>query len=166
MIDYGYGIVLGNIHISTISDSFKLRNSKEYNQYFRQTGLLNLKTHEDWLLENNPNKKMFSMATEKVQVRGLCGLTSIDYVHSKAEISCYTEDWKHDKAAIQTLIEFGFNDLNLNRLWAETFETHKIHLDILDELGFEREGVLRQSYFKDGKYLNSIIHSILRDDYI
>jgi RimJ/RimL family protein N-acetyltransferase len=83
-------------------------------------------------------------------------------LNKKAEISCYTTGWLNDKPAIQTIIEHGFRDLHLHRIWAETFFTHAEHVKILEELGFECEGVMRDSYWKDGKYINSFIHSILR----
>jgi RimJ/RimL family protein N-acetyltransferase len=176
MINYNYGVSLDTI--DKASEARTWRNERGYNQYFRQVGLITEMQQEDWLLkiQNTETVKMYAIMINRNCSEyfngdfciGVCGLTSIDWINRKAEISCYTEDWvyENEKAALQTITAHGFNDLNLNRLYTETFETHTLHLKILPEIGFKEEGRLRQAYYKDGKYIDSIIHSILRSDHV
>lgn len=174
MIDYGFGVYLDTIEKAEMARDW--RNDYTINCFFRQTGLISEKHHEKWLEDiESSNTRMFSIADiETDYYFGVCGLTSIDFIHRKAEISCYSvphssdnkKNEDHEYNAIKTITHFGFNELNINRIWAETFETHKNHLDILDYLGFKREAVLRESYYKNGRYLNSVIHSMLKKDWI
>lgn len=174
MIDCGFGVSLDTIEKAVNARHW--RNEQLLNQFFRQVGLISEEHHKKWL-ENieTSSIKMFSIIDSKTAYCfGVCGLTSIDYIHRKAEISCYTSpstssdiiNYNLEKSAIKTIIHFGFHELNLNRIWAETFETHADHLKMLDELGLQREGVLKQSYFKNGKYIDSIIHAALRSGFV
>jgi RimJ/RimL family protein N-acetyltransferase len=163
MIDFGHGVQL-----DTIDKAVKARiwrNDERYNQFFRQVGLITEIDQEDWLLkvQTNPTIKMYAVMESIFSCIGVCGLTSIDWINRKAELSCYTEGWKekNEIAAINTIVDHGFRDLGLHRIWTETFETHGLHLKILPEIGFQREGTLRQVYFKQGKWLDSIIHALI-----
>jgi RimJ/RimL family protein N-acetyltransferase len=166
MINYGYGVMLDNLDLATYA--LYWRNDTRYNKFFRQTGLISDADHKKWIesLQGNNSIKMFSVIKGDGKFRtciGVCGLTSIDYVHSKAEISCYTENWDctTEDAAIKTIVDFGFKTLNLHRLWTETLKTHLCHLDSLRSLGFCEEGVLKDAYFKNGEYIDSVIHSLI-----
>ena len=63
------------------------------------------------------------------------------------------------------LTKFAFNNLNLNRIFTETYETRTDHIKILEDFVFIKEGVLREHTFKQGKVVNSLIHSILRKEF-
>ena len=66
--------------------------------------------------------------------------------------------------ALRTLIKYGFNDLNLNKIWCEVY-TNNDALDIYRHIGFKDEGLIRQHYFNDGKYWDSNLLSLLRCEY-
>ena len=65
---------------------------------------------------------------------------------------------------LRTIMKYGFNDLNLNRIWCEVYSNNAA-IDIYEKVGFVREGTLRQNVFKDGEYLDSTILSILKHEY-
>jgi RimJ/RimL family protein N-acetyltransferase len=165
MIDFNHGVMLDTI--DKAENARLWRNLKEHNQYFRQSGLISVYQQEQWRekIQTDPSMRMFAIVRPPnyTEACGVCGLTGIDWIHSKAELSCYVIGWSYarTKAAFKTLVDHAFKDLNIHRLWTETFETHELHLRILKEIGFTEEGILRQSYFKDGKYINSIIHSLI-----
>ena len=60
-----------------------------------------------------------------------------------------------------TLIKYGFNELNLNRIWCEVYSNNNsIHL--YKKLGFKSEGILREHVYKNGNYLNSHMLGMLK----
>ena len=141
------------------------RNKAEYNQYFRQTGLLTEAQQHEWFKNIHKDKTQSMFAIKKdLAIIGIAGLTNIDLVNRKAEISCYSEGWneENEQSAISQLVDVGFNAFGLHRIWAETFETHTCHLNVLIKLGFKEEGRLKNSYFKGGQWIDSIIHAIVK----
>jgi RimJ/RimL family protein N-acetyltransferase len=65
--------------------------------------------------------------------------------------------------AMQLTLDYGFNELNLNRveLNVASFNPRAIH--VYKKIGFIEEGVLRQTDFVDGIYHDSIVMSLLRE---
>jgi RimJ/RimL family protein N-acetyltransferase len=145
--------------------AFHWRNKAEYNQFFRQVGLLTSAQQDEWFksVHNDKKQSMFAIKKDLATI-GICGLTNIDFINRKAEISCYSKDWheENEYEAISQLVDVGFNSFGLHRIWAETFETHTCHLCVLAKLGFKEEGRLKHSYFKNGQWIDSIIHAIVR----
>jgi len=64
-----------------------------------------------------------------------------------------------------SIIEYGFEELNLHRLWVEIFEISKENITLFEKLKFVKEGVLRDKVWREGKWWNSIIYSKLSTEY-
>jgi RimJ/RimL family protein N-acetyltransferase len=113
---------------------------------------------------------MFTINDEKANPTiGVCGLTDIDYIHRKAEFSIYVapeaQKHGHGENALRCLLDFGFKDLGLNRIWGETYEGN-VGLKLYPKVGFVEEGHLRESYYKKGEFIDSYIFAILRDEWL
>ncbi len=67
--------------------------------------------------------------------------------------------------AIQKLLGFAFNDLNLNRIYLDVFETNTNAIGLYEKMGFTREGLLRQAIYIDGEYRNMIIMGLTREEW-
>ena len=65
---------------------------------------------------------------------------------------------------MRTLIKYGFEDLNLNRIWCEVYSNNDA-IDVYRHIGFKDEGILRQTYFNEGKYWDSHLMGMLREEY-
>jgi RimJ/RimL family protein N-acetyltransferase len=99
---------------------------------------------------------------------GVCGLTSIDHVNQSAEFSLYI-GWEYQREgygldALETLVRHGFTALNLNRIWGEVFDENPA-MEMFKQVGFKLEGKLRESYFRDGRFIHSHMISLLRNDW-
>jgi ribosomal-protein-alanine N-acetyltransferase len=46
--------------------------------------------------------------------------------------------------ALQAVIDFGFNELDINRMEAEVMQGNVLSEKLLEKLNFRRKGVLRQ----------------------
>ena len=69
------------------------------------------------------------------------------------------------KEATELLITYGFNNLNLNKIWMELYEyDHQKFSFFTEKFNFINDGVLRENCFEGGKYWNSNILSLLRRD--
>jgi len=136
---------------------------------------------EKWFQEISEavNQVVFSIVTldkdGNERFIGYSGLVYIDHINKRAEISFLVDPERASKkeiyeqdftAALRILCEYGFNQLNLNKIFAETFGFRKYHVEILEKFGFKRDGVLRKHQYVNGKYYDSTIHSILKSEFL
>jgi RimJ/RimL family protein N-acetyltransferase len=101
---------------------------------------------------------------------GYGGLVSIEWHHRRAEVSFLSATerasnqsiYTNDFLAFLTLIKaLAFEQINLNRLFSETYCFREYHIGLLELSGFVKEGVLREHTILDGNPVDSIIHGCL-----
>ena len=103
------------------------------------------------------------------------GLVNISWEDKRAEVSfvAATEIASNEKKYLNlfskylSLIQFlGFSELNFNRLFTETYDIRSKHIHTLEQSGFNKEGTMKSHVFINGVFKNSLIHGVLRDDYL
>lgn len=150
-------------------DARMWRNTLEVRSWCRQYTAIDENQHKKWLekISFDPTIKMFGIAKDDIEI-GVCGLTSINHVNQSAEFSLYIAPKYQRKGlgklAMKALLTHGFNDFNLNRIWGETFFGNPA-LKMFSDLGMKTEGRMRETYFRDGKWIDSFIVSILRREF-
>ena len=99
---------------------------------------------------------------------------NINHVYKNCEISFLCDTSLINKEEYSTILMFAFNNmfrygfesLNMRRMWTETYSFRDGHLELLkDFLKMVKEGVLRDTVYCRGKYFDSIVHSKLRKEY-
>ena len=107
-------------------------------------------------------------AIHDTKLIGVCGLTSIDWVNRRAEFSLYIgpEHGKkgYGESALRKLLRIGFDVLNLNCIWGESFHGNPA-IEMFKRIGFKYEGDRREFYFRNGSYINASLWSLLKNDY-
>lgn len=150
------------------------RNNRKVRSTVREFRLLNMISQKMWFEsmtnENPPKSIMFGIMDNKNKLIGVCGLTYLDWKNKHAELSCYLvlKNWqktKQAKNAIELMIQYGFHELNLHRIWAEVFAIAVENKTMLEKLNFVQEGVLREKLWRDGKWWDSFIYSMLHSEY-
>jgi RimJ/RimL family protein N-acetyltransferase len=116
MIDFGYGISLRSPSKKYLNYMFELRNNPFYRKWFRQYSILNFENHVEWYIKMrvDPTIEMFIVSSYPGGIAGMCGLTSIDRVNSRAEISMCVEDDSLKNGVLKTIIDHAFLNHNLN----------------------------------------------------
>src|SRR5580765_2610049 len=148
----------------------------------RGSELLSEEDQNKWLteIETDPSIQMFGLSlTEDSKVPGLkkkpilvgtCGLTSINWIHRSAEWSLLIgpefQGKRLAKPSLKLLLDYGFLNLGLNRIWGEIFVTNPKSLHLAQSLGFVEEGRLKESYYKNGIFIDSILVGLLKGDYL
>jgi RimJ/RimL family protein N-acetyltransferase len=77
------------------------------------------------------------------------------------------EDWGkgYGTEATRIVVQHAFATLNLNRVWLKVYENNPHGLRAYENVGFKKEGVLRQDNFREGRYWDTIIMGLLREDW-
>lgn len=153
------------------------RNIPEFRKNFREVRELNLSNQENWFEKscmNNPNDFMFMIIDLKDNKPiGAAGLLYINWIIRSADFSFYigeNEVYIDDKGiaedASEILISYGFNNLNLNKIWMELYEFDIKKLNFFrKKFDFAIDGELRDNCFEGGKYWKSYIISLLARNY-
>jgi [ribosomal protein S5]-alanine N-acetyltransferase len=67
--------------------------------------------------------------------------------------------------ATKLMVEYGFDRLNLRRIDLGVFADHGAAVRCYEKIGFKVEGRMRESLFKDGKYVDRLWMGLLRSEY-
>jgi RimJ/RimL family protein N-acetyltransferase len=131
------------------------------------------------IIEKNFKKKYPDSILFSYMLNGKCigygGLTNIDWNSKRAELSFLVNDRRYLDSKMYTIDFFSFLniitrlaflELKFNRLFTETYHIRSKHLQILKKVGFQFEGKLKQHTMINGKYVDSIIHGYLQNQYI
>ena len=149
------------------------RNNENLRKYFREYRDFSHTQLSDWYEKMVFNKDFEMFVIEDLednQIVGVTGLTYIDWVNRHCDLHFYigkNSEWidnKYSPIAIKIIVEYGFNNLNMNKLWAEVYEIDHKKIEFFSSLGFEVDATLRDHYYYKGKYYNSHILSLLKSD--
>lgn len=71
----------------------------------------------------------------------------------------------YGKEAMNALLKYAFEELNINRFWLDVYPDNTIGIKLYVGLGMHNDGVLRQNYKSERGYLDQIIYSMLKSEY-
>lgn len=90
--------------------------------------------------------------------------------HAKGEVGYWLgkPHWNQGymTEALQRVIEFGFTDLDLQRVQATHFTRNPASGRVMQKAKMTYEGTLRHWYHKDGEPLDVCMYSVLRGEYL
>ena len=100
---------------------------------------------------------------------GDIGLSSVDTGSARAELGYWFGKpyWGrgYGTEAARAVIDYGFNVLGLNRIWATHFHTNPASGRVMQKIGMTHEGSMRRHVKKNGEYVDFEVYGILREEY-
>ena len=91
---------------------------------------------------------------EDNELLGCCGFVYINWVHRHADMSlyigwedAYIDNKGYAEESCRLLLDYGFNELCLNKVWTEIYEFDNKKKVLYDQFGFQQDGLLRQNYW-------------------
>lgn len=107
---------------------------------------------------------------DRFEVIGRGGFHNWYPAHSKAELgyALYSDEHKQKgymSEAVAFMLHYGFMQMDLNRIEACVGPTNTASLSLIRKFGFTQEGYLRKHYIKNGEVQDSLIFSLLKEEY-
>ena len=107
---------------------------------------------------------------ESDRLIGVTGLHQIDFKnrHGAFGISIGEKaEWGkgYGTEATWLIVKHAFETLNLNRVWLHVYEFNQRGRRSYEKVGFRQEGVLRQDCYREGRYWDTIVLAILREEW-
>lgn len=108
---------------------------------------------------------------ESDELIGMVFLKNINYINKSAKSgSIIGVDDKRGKGIIgearYELFKYAFYELGLERIYTHIVEYNVRSIKSGEKFGYVKEGVLRNAVYKEGKFHNVIVYSMLREEFI
>jgi RimJ/RimL family protein N-acetyltransferase len=134
---------------------------------------LNVRAEEqfiDRLYQDDQQTALGIVVKETDRLIGVTGLHKHDHRSRQASfgilLGVKTEwDKGYGTEATALVVRYAFDTLNLNRVWLHVFEDNARAIRAYEKVGFRREGLLRQDNFRDGRYGNTVVMGLLREEW-
>jgi len=103
-------------------------------------------------------------------VIGMINANAIEEHHRSTEIDivighpAYRERG-YGSDAIREFLRFLFDIVGLHRVWLATYEYNARARHVYEKLGFTEEGLLRETDYVDGRWVNSVVYGILEHEF-
>ncbi len=157
-----------------IDEIMKWINDPEVKQNLLMRYPISRNQEEKWIEnamdETDPRNKAFAIETKDGVYLGGIGLHRIDWEDRNAEVGIVIgkkEYWNkgYGTDAMVAILNFAFNQMNLHRVYLRVFEFNRRAIRSYQRCGFKKEGVLRDDRFSNGKYHDTIIMGILKEEF-
>ena len=100
---------------------------------------------------------------------GVLAFHAIDWKNRSGELGIFIGEKRlwgkgYGTEAFRALVRFGFRELNLNRVYLRVYEENARAIRSYEKIGFKIEGRLRQDRFHDGRYSDTLVMGLLREE--
>lgn len=167
----GERIVLRAIEREDLPNYVQWLNDPTVLEHFGHFLPLSLAPEEQWYeaMLKDSNVRNFAIEFEGRHVGG-AGFNNIDGRNANAEVGLFVglpELWDrglgHD--VLRTLLRFGFEQMNLHRIYLRVFAKNERAVRLYEKVGFQHEGRWREAEFRHGRYQDIMWMSILREEW-
>ncbi|KKC30494.1 acetyltransferase [Caldanaerobacter subterraneus subsp. pacificus DSM 12653] len=134
---------------------------------------LTLEDEYKWFESLSSSKDTYSFAIETLEdgkYIGGCGINEIDWKNKVAVVGIFIGDKEYwgkgyGTDAMKVLIRFIFEQMNMNRVELYVYSYNTRAIKSYEKCGFVKEGVLRKRMFRDGRYYDEYVMSILKEEF-
>ncbi len=128
---------------------------------------------KDWLTSINKSTKSISLGIccgKRGQLIGYAGIADMSSLNQSGEYFIFIGDSDYWGKGIgtevtKTITNYGFNTLGLHRIFLSVSELNQSAVKAYENAGYIREGLLRDAAFRDGKFHNKILMSVLASEW-
>jgi RimJ/RimL family protein N-acetyltransferase len=151
-------------------------NDPEVRRYLSMNLPISQASEEIWfenMLKRPPEEQSLGIEIEGGngwELIGNCGVFDINWRTRSAEVglfigekSCWNKGYGTE--VMRVLLRHCFETLNLNRIFLHVDADNSGGIHAYEKAGFIHEARLRQAIFRDGKYRDDLIMSVLRSEW-
>ena len=116
---------------------------------------------------DNPRQHAFAIEYSREAIGGI-SLDQLEDVHQKtAELGYWLGEpfWGQGLGteAVGGITDWGFANLDIIRIQACVYANNPASMRVMEKLGYQPEGCLKKSIFKDGQILDQIIYAKIKE---
>jgi RimJ/RimL family protein N-acetyltransferase len=144
-------------------------------EYLALRSPIGLAMEEHWfdeMLEHHGRERWFFVICRRDDDRpiGTIGLHEIGLTSGGAGLGVFIGDpadtsQGYGSDALTILLDFGFGELRLERIWLDVFDFNERARHVYERLGFIHEATLRHAIFHGGRHVDLQRMAILREEW-
>lgn len=120
-------------------------------------------------VSNEQPTKIFAITFKNIAIGSIGIFPDQDIYRKNAAIAYWIAEpfWGKGVAtsAIEQILTYGFNKLNIARIYAKPFGTNIASQRVLEKVGFQLEAIIPNSIFKNNTFLDEKIYGIRKTKY-
>ena len=151
---------------------YRLRSNKNVMQHINRPLATSLQEAEAWigvvletLAQNKGITWCLCLKENPEEHVGSIGLWRIEAENYRAEIGYMLEPRLQGRGlmyeALQAVVEYGFRQMKLHSIEAQLSPQNGASAALLKKAGFVQEGLFKENYFWQGRFLDSAVYSLL-----
>ena len=118
----------------------------------------------------NPTNKFFAIKTKSGIYIGNLELNSIDWINKNLEIGILIGERSFygkgmGTEATMVALNFIFNQMDFRRVYLSVSSHNKPAIKLYEKCGFKKEGIRREAYFFNNKYVDIIEMGLLKKEF-
>ena len=165
------------LQMENIHTHFRWNNDPELNRLdsefpFEEESFGAFKSRFEQMCDNpSPSHRNFEIhARDAETLIGVAYATRISAhnLHAQVGITIGDRDYwgrGYGRSSFDLLLFYCFEKLGLHRVSAEPFEYHTAWRDLVEGMGFQKEGTIREYLRRDGRYWDKEIYGLLEQGY-
>jgi RimJ/RimL family protein N-acetyltransferase len=168
---HGERTVLRAIERDDLPNYVQWLNDPAVLAYFGNLIPMSLAQEERWYenMLQDPRQCNFAIELEGQHIGG-AGFGSIDGRNRSAEVGLFVglpDSWDQGlgRDVLEALLRFGFEQMNLHRIYLRVFADNARAVHLYETVGFRHEGCWRQAEFRHDCYHDLLWMSILRGEW-
>jgi len=151
------------------------RQDEEIAKYFGGVRLFSSTLNEKkWVEERIFDKETVSCAVclkETNEFIGCIFLNTIDLHNRSGHCPGFIGEKKYwgkgyASDARMLMLKYAFFERGLERIWASIIEDNVGSIKMVEKCGYIKEGLIRRSIFRDGRFYNQYLMAVLREDFL
>lgn len=167
-------LLLRQITPDDVQEVFELRSNPETMKFIprplvtsHEEALAHIKMIQDKIESNEGINWAITLKPDN-KLLGIIGHYRIKWEHFRSEIGYMLLPETHGKGiateAIQLIIDYGFNKMKMHSLEGIIDPENTGSARVLEKNGFVKEAHFKENEFFDGKFIDSVIYSLLKKD--
>ncbi|MFX1299707.1 MAG: GNAT family N-acetyltransferase [Promethearchaeota archaeon] len=172
----GKRVTLRAVELDDIPDILRHFNDIEVRRFLNMITPVSAEEEEKWIQNLTRQRKagtayVFAMELQKPkQFLGICGLIGVDTIHRSAALGIAMQNKRYwgkglGTEAIRLLVDFGFNIINLHRIYLTVFENNPRAERVYEKVGFTKTGRQRDAIRRFGQYIDLFSMDLLAGEY-
>ncbi|UCG68553.1 MAG: GNAT family N-acetyltransferase [Thermoplasmata archaeon] len=109
------------------------------------------------------------LSKDNSELMGVMSLIGVNMRHKNAELGYWVGKYHWNKGiateAASRMLEFGFQDLNLQRISARCFHDNTPSIRVIEKIGMKYEGKFRKEILKENKFIDMAYYAILKEEW-
>lgn len=132
--------------------------------------VITLAFEKKWISDNLDGYIFAIVLKETDELIGNISLNDVDLIHRSASLGIFIGEENnrgcgYGKEAIKLILDYGFNNLNLNNIMLRVYSFNKRAIKVYESLGFKTFGIRHKSHYFKGKFYDEIHMEVLKEQY-